>query len=34
MDKKEILQKTKEILAEIQQQISAFEQHHYQISDI
>jgi hypothetical protein len=34
MDKKEILQKTKEILAEIQQQISAFEQKHYQISDI
>ena len=34
MEKKEILQKTKEILAEIQQQISAFEQHHYQISDI
>jgi hypothetical protein len=34
MDKKEILQKTKEILAEIQQQISSFEQHHYQISDI
>ncbi len=34
MDKKEILQKTKEILAEIQQQVSAFEQHHYQISDI
>ena len=34
MEKKEILQKTKEILAEIQQQVSAFEQHHYQISDI
>ena len=34
MEKKEILQKTKEILAEIQQQISSFEQHHYQISDI
>ncbi len=34
MEKKEILQKTKEILAEIQQQVSAFEQQHYQISDI
>jgi hypothetical protein len=34
MEKKEILQKTKEILAEIQQQVSAFEQHNYKISDI
>ena len=34
MEKKEILQKTKEILAEIQQQVTAFEQHNYQISDI
>ncbi len=34
MEKKEILQKTKEILAEIRQQVTAFEQHNYQISDI
>ena len=34
MEKKEILQKTKEILAEIQQQVTAFEQQNYQISDI
>ena len=34
MEKKEILQKTKEILAEIQEQVRAFEQHQYQISDI
>ncbi|MFM6954061.1 MAG: hypothetical protein ACKOWL_03660 [Sphingobacteriaceae bacterium] len=34
MEKKEILQKTKEILFEIQQQVSVFEQHNYQISDI
>jgi hypothetical protein len=34
MEKKEILQKTKEILAEIQQQVRVFEQQNYQISDI
>lgn len=34
MDRKEILKKSKEILTEIQQQIAAFEEQNYQISDI